>query len=161
MKALLVIDIQENLMARALLNREVFIAAVNSAIRQCRGKRIPVIFVQHNNNFLVKGESGWQLFSGLERQDDDRVFQKSHSNAFDEKDLEEFCIATGIAEVIVCGLVTHGCVRSTCLGGLDKGYTMKLLANGHTSWGKDATARIEKVEAELRNVNIEVINSIE
>lgn len=161
MKALLVVDVQENFIARNLFQKEIFISSVNSAIRQCRNKDIPIIFIQHNNNFLKSGESGWQIYSGLDKKKSDPVIQKTHSDAFQEKELAALISRKGINEIIVCGLVSHGCIKHTCQGGIKNGLSVKLLKNGHTLWGKDAEARVKQTESELVKENVHIIETIE
>ncbi len=160
MKALLVIDVQENLVARDLFNKELFISSINSAIRQCRSKDIPVIFVQHNNNFLKTGEFDWQIYSGLAKNESDAVIQKTHSDAFQEQELKSLFSEKGINEIIVCGLVSHGCVKHTCQGGKKNGLKIKLLKNGHTLWGKDAETKVNQAESDLADENVQITDSI-
>ena len=47
------------------------------------------------------------------------------------------------------GLVSHGCVKATCLGGLYEGFEISLLKNGHTNWNKNAESKITETENEL------------
>jgi nicotinamidase-related amidase len=42
------------------------------------------------------------------------------------------------------GLVTHGCVKATCLGAIEEGYKVVLVSDGHSSYSKDAAQLIEK-----------------
>ena len=55
------------------------------------------------------------------------------------------------------GLVTHGCVAATSLGGLKNGFGVRLLRNGHSLWGKDAEAKIASTEAELAEKGVTIV----
>ena len=46
--------------------------------------------------------------------------------------------------LVITGLVTHGCVRATCLGGLERGYKVVLVSDGHSNYSKDAPQIIDK-----------------
>jgi nicotinamidase-related amidase len=47
------------------------------------------------------------------------------------------------------GLVTHGCVKATCLGALQLGYDVTLVKDGHSSYSKDASRLIEEWNQKL------------
>jgi nicotinamidase-related amidase len=123
MKALLLIDIQKGLTKRkGLYNVSVFFDTVNDAIAQFRNAGNLIVFVQHNNKFLINGESDWEIDSRIEKRCDDKVVQKFHGNAFKGTDLKSVLEGFHIKEIVVCGLVSHGCVKATCIGGLSLGF---------------------------------------
>ncbi|MFW6371713.1 MAG: hypothetical protein ACOC10_10985, partial [Bacteroidota bacterium] len=70
-----------------------------------------------------------------------------HGNAFQNTDLKTTLVDYGIYSITVGVLVSHGCVKATCLGGLSEGFEISLLKNGHTNWNKDADAKILEVNA--------------
>mgnify|MGYP000902544046 CR=1 FL=1 len=74
---------------------------------------------------------------------------KEHGDAFDGTGLAALLRERGVEEILVCGLVSHGCVRATCLGGLAAGFRVTLLKDGHSTWTRDAQARIRNTEKEL------------
>ena len=63
----------------------------------------------------------------------------------------------GIGRVIVTGLVTHGCVKATCLGALALGYAVTLAADGHSSYSKDAAPLIEEWNRKLGEAGASVM----
>ncbi len=77
------------------------------------------------------------------------MIQKTHGNAFLNSDLKQILVEHGIKSITVGGLVTHGCVKATCLGGLLAGFEVNLLKNSHTYWNKDAESIIMETENEL------------
>ena len=78
-----------------------------------------------------------------------------------ENDFITLCDNRNINEFFVCGLVSHGCIRATCLGGIKQGHTIKLLKDGHSNWAKDAKDKIAMVEKELRKEKIEITDRID
>jgi nicotinamidase-related amidase len=61
-----------------------------------------------------------------------------------------------ISSLIVTGLVTHGCVRATCLGGIELGYRVILVKDGHSSYSKDAAQLIEEWNQKLSDATVEL-----
>jgi nicotinamidase-related amidase len=51
--------------------------------------------------------------------------------------------------VVVTGLVTHGCVKSSCIGAHELGYEVVLVADGHSSYSKDASKLIAEWNEKL------------
>jgi nicotinamidase-related amidase len=49
-----------------------------------------------------------------------------------------------VCELVVTGLVTHGCVKATSFGAIDAGYQVVLVSDGHSNYSKDASELIEK-----------------
>ena len=150
MRALILIDIQNGLTKKkTLYNESVFFDTVNSTIKAYRDSDFKIIFVQHNNNQLKNGSSDWDIDSRIDKQENDYVIQKKHGNAFQNTDLKITLEDLEIKLVTVGGLVSHGCVKATCLGGLSEGFEVSLLKNGHTNWNKDADNKILATEKEL------------
>ena len=61
--------------------------------------------------------------------------------------------------LVLAGLVTHGCVRATCLGALEEGYKVLLVSDAHSSYSKDAAQLIAKWNEELGKRGAEVITA--
>ncbi len=159
MKALLIIDIQNGLTKKkTLYNESCFIETVNAAIKEYHDLGYPVIFVQHNNKPLKFGTSDWEIDNRLYRKKENIILQKQHGNAFLKTDLKSILENKKVKEIIVCGLVSHGCVKATCIGGFNEGYTTNLLKNGHTNWNKDAAIKIDSTENELNQIGIKIVS---
>jgi nicotinamidase-related amidase len=106
---------------------------------------MPVIYVQHSSpKALEKGSAAWQLHARIQPRPHDVLIQKRHANAFEETNLREELEKRKVSVVVVTGLVTHGCVKETCLGALEEGYHVVLVSDAHSSYNKDAAQLIEK-----------------
>lgn len=79
------------------------------------------------------------------------IIHKRHGNSFEDTTLQEQLIERGVSRVVVTGLVTHGCVKATCLGALEAGYKVMLVSDAHSNFSKDAPKVIEKWNQELSN----------
>ena len=160
-KALIVIDVQNGLtLKKKLYQVDSFFNAVNLAIDSFRASHDLVIFVQHNNKMLINGTDDWQLDERLIRNPDDLILQKQNGNAFLNTKLGEMLTSNNITKIIVCGLVTHGCVRHTCLGAKAEGFSTAILSGGHTSWHAHAQQKIDETETELAGTGIQSITII-
>jgi len=157
MKALLLIDIQKGLTKRKQHDFPLFVQTINHSIHTFREAKDLIIFVQHNNKQLKELTDDWKIDERIDKRDNDLTIQKFHGNAFLGTDLETVLCTRNIKEILICGLVSHGCVKATCIGGLALGLKVALLKNGHTNWDKNAEIKINLVEAELIEKGVEVI----
>jgi len=149
MKALILIDIQNGLTKkRTLHNEKLFFDTINKAIKNYRDSDLEVIFVQHNNQELKYNTADWKIDERIDKQEKDIVVQKKHGNAFLNTDLKQILLDANIETITIGGLVSHGCVKATCLGGLSEGFKTSLLKNGHTNWNKEAERKISEAENE-------------
>ena len=83
--ALIIIDMQTALVEAHPYNEAVVIQNIKSLLQACRGKKIPVIYVQHNGSAgdeLERGSRGWQIFKGIAPLPDEKVFEKQYNSAF-------------------------------------------------------------------------------
>ena len=162
MKALLLIDIQKGLTNRkGLYNDLLFFETVNFAINKYRNFGYNVIFIQHNNKQLINGSIDWEIDNRIDKNHTDLILQKQHGNAFEKTELKFILENKDIKEILVCGLVSHGCVKSTCIGGLNHGFKTNILTNGHTNWNKDAEIKISSTESELNQLGVKIIDKEE
>ena len=158
MKALLVIDIQKGLTKKKLYNDSVFIDTVNGAIKKYNDYKYLVVYIQHNSNQLKDGTEDWEIDSRINKDITNNIIQKNHGNSFEKTGLKSILDNSNVKEILVCGLVTHGCVKATCLGGLNEGFKTSLLRNGHTSWSTDAKERVTKTETELKQAGVLILD---
>ena len=146
--ALLVIDVQIGLFKKTLPVYQAadILANINALIFRARAAGIPVIYIQHcNDSFLLKDTPDWHLHPDLcpPTAGDLRIY-KRHGSAFEDTPLEKELEARGVGALVVCGLVTHGCVRAACQDALALGYRLTLAADGHSSFSKDAARLIDE-----------------
>jgi len=62
-----------------------------------------------------------------------------------------------VSTLVLCGLVSNGCVRATCLGGMELGYRVILAADAHSSWRRETAQIIASVNAEMLEQGAEVL----
>jgi nicotinamidase-related amidase len=150
--ALLVIDVQQGLFRKStrLYNAVELLATINQLVDRAHAAEAPVFYVQHSREKVLPwGSDDWQLHPALHPIAVDHVIQKLHGNSFEETELDHRLASQGVGAVVVTGLVTHGCVRSTCLGAHALGYRVILVSDGHSSYSKDAPELIAEWNEKL------------
>jgi len=157
MKAFVIIDVQNGLMEKNLYEKEKFINNINKEIIERQKQNDRIIFIQHNSKKLKCGTFDWELFSKLQRSKDEIIIQKKHGDSFKDTKLKQILTKNEITDVIISGLVSHGCVYYTCKSGIENGFNVKVLKNGHTNWLKNAKEKITEVNNNLIEIGVELV----
>lgn len=150
--ALLVIDVQQGLFGKGtpIHRAEELLANIGMLVERAQGAGVPVVYIQHNDKLgLVKNSPEWRLHEHLRPTGADYIVHKQHPNAFEDTSLTDVLQRLGVSRLAVCGLVTHGCVRATCVGALKLGYNVTLAADAHSSYSSQAAELIETWNAKL------------
>ena len=158
--ALLVIDLQHGLFHKSapIYRAGPLLDTIDTLIERARSAGALVIMVQHaSDKVLPFGSPDWQLHPRLLPAERDLVLHKQHGNAFEDTPLQAELAARGIGRLIITGLVTHGCVKATCLGALALGYDVVLAEDGHSSYSKDAAKLIEEWNRKLGEAGVVVL----
>ena len=130
--ALLVIDVQKGVVAGAPRRDEV-IANIDSLIGAARAQDVPVIWVQHHDDNLVRGSEAWQYVEELVRLEDEPLVHKSYFDSFEDTGLEAVLAERGVGRIVVTGAQTDACIRSTLHGAFVRGYDVTLVGDAHTT----------------------------
>jgi nicotinamidase-related amidase len=145
--ALLVIDLQKGLFEKStpIYKAKQVLENINTLLDRARQAGVSVFFIQHSDKrVLVRGSDAWRLHPEIQPLAEEVVIHKLHGNAFEETNLREELDKRNVSVVVMTGLVTHGCVKATCLGAIEEGYKVVLVSDGHSSYSKDAAQLIEK-----------------
>ncbi len=137
--ALLVVDVQNGAVEEAH-ERDAVVANVGSLVERARAEQVPVVWVQHGDDDLVKGSEEWKIVAELSPDDAEPLVEKSYGDSFEETTLESVLSDLGIGRLVVVGAQTDQCIRSTLHGALARGYDATLVSDAHTTedqteWG--------------------------
>jgi nicotinamidase-related amidase len=137
--ALLVVDVQNGVVAGAH-ERDAVVANVGSLVAKARRERVPVVWVQHSDEHLVRGSDEWRIVPELAPDDAEPLVEKGYGDAFEDTSLETVLTERAIGRLVVVGAQTDACIRSTLHGALARGYDATLVRDAHTtedqtSWG--------------------------
>jgi len=159
---LLIIDVQKALFTRPnpIYKASELIHNINSLIEMYKEAGGLMVYIQHSNNkLLIEGTDGWKFHPDLKTGETDIVVHKLHGNAFENTGLDQILKSRGIDTVVATGLVTHGCVRATCMGAHDLGYRVILIKDGHSNFNKDAEKVIQEWNQKLSKEFVELVSS--
>jgi nicotinamidase-related amidase len=131
-KALLVIDVQNDVVANALRTSEV-VANIDSLVSGARSAGVPVIWVQHSDDYLEKGSAGWEIVDELKPLPNEVRIYKTEASSFAETDLQAQLVSFGAKELVITGAQTNYCVNATSNAGVDLGYQVTLVSDAHTT----------------------------
>jgi nicotinamidase-related amidase len=137
--ALLVVDVQKGVVEEAH-ERDAVVANVGHLVEKARQRQVPVVWVQHSDDHLVRGTDDWRIVPELAPDDAEPLVEKSYGDAFEDTSLETVLSRLGVGRLVVVGAETDACVRSTLHGAFVRGYDATLVSDAHTTadqteWG--------------------------
>jgi nicotinamidase-related amidase len=137
--ALLVADVQ-NCVVEGTPGRDSVVANVGSLVEKARQEQVPVVWVQHNDENIVRGSEGWRIVPELTPDEAEPLIEKSYGDSFEDTDLETVLSGLGVGRLVVVGAQTDACIRSTLHGAFARGYDATLVSDAHTTedqtpWG--------------------------
>lgn len=141
---LLMIDLLEDFFVEPPLSEErhSLVRAVNALTAWARGAGYPVIWVRQefepdlSDAFLsmqrtgrrvtIRGTRGCRLLNGLEREPDDHEVIKRRYSAFFGTGLEGLLTDLRCTQLIVGGVNTHACIRTSAVDAYQRDYSVIL-----------------------------------
>jgi nicotinamidase-related amidase len=137
--ALLVVDVQNGVVGNAF-ERDRVVTNVQTLVENARRKSVPVVWVQHCDEQLVRGTDSWKIVPELKPENGEPVVEKSFGDSFEATTLETVLSGLGVGSLVVVGAQTDACIRSTLHGALARGYDALLVSDAHTTedqstWG--------------------------
>lgn len=174
--ALLVIDMQNDVLKKLGEIGRSIIPEVQKTIESCRQQGIPIIHVRRLHRpsgidvenfrlenfektpFLVMGTKGADIIDELKPEPTDLILDKQRFSAFFQTDLLMLLMRKGIKTVILCGVQTPNCVRSTAVDAIGYDFEVTIV--------EDATAaQTEAVHQanlfDLKNMGVKTCTAAE
>ena len=112
---------------------EPVVARVAGLVARARREGVPVVWVQHHDEELVRDTPGWRWVPELVPVAGEPVVHKHHNSSFEDSTLDEVLADLGTTHVVLAGAATNWCIRATAYGALDRGYDLTLVSDGHTT----------------------------
>lgn len=132
--AMLVVDMQNALILEHPYDEKRLIKTVAQMEEICRQKGIEVIFLRHEDNNLVRGENGFEIYSKVAPKQGEKIIDKKYNSAFRETGLDDYLKEQGVTKLIVTGLQTDFCVDATVKVAYELGYDVIVPRGGHTTF---------------------------
>ena len=130
--ALLVIDVQNSVVADAH-ERDQIVANINTAVVKARAAGVPVIWIQHSDEWMAIGSDDWKIVPEQVPVAGEPLIGKLYRNSLEATNLEEVLSMLGVGHLYITGSQTNNCVRFTSHGALDRGYDVTLIEDAHTT----------------------------
>lgn len=144
--ALIVIDVQNGVVASAH-ERDAVVANIATLVEKARAEAVPVVWVQHSDEELVRGSTDWRIVPELAPADIEPLVEKHYGDSFEATTLEDVLSGLAVGRLVVVGAQTDACVRSTLHGAFVRGYDATLVRDAHTTedhseWGAPPPAQV-------------------
>src|SRR3982074_3090367 len=97
--ALLVVDVQNGVVEGAP-ERDAVVANVGNLVEKARQEQVPVVWVQHSDNGLVKGSDEWRIVPELTPDDAEPLVEKNYGDSFEDTTLENVLSGLGVGRLI-------------------------------------------------------------
>ena len=156
--ALLVIDVQNAVVAEGAQRESEVLAAIADLARRARAAGTPVIYVQHNEPpfpAMRHGGDGWQVHPAVAPLPGELRIDKTEADSFTgSPSLAAALEALGARRIVMCGLQTDHCVNATVRSGHAKGYEVVLAGDAHTTSSPQAV--IDAHNADLAALGVAV-----
>jgi len=158
--ALLVIDVQNGVVTDAY-KRDEIVSNINTAVIKARAAGVPVIWIQHSDEWMAIGSDDWKIVPELVPLDGEPLVGKLYRNSFEATNLENVLSKLGVGHLYITGAQTNNCVRFTSHGALDRGYDVTLIEDAHTTtdyqWDSGpvkASALIDDLNASFKGMQL-------
>lgn len=129
---LVVVDVQVGVMRQAWDAARV-IGHVARAVERARENSVPVIWVQHTNDELLRDSAAWQWVPELLPAASETLLHKRFNSSFEETALEAELAARSASHIVLAGASSNWCIRATAYAALERGYDLSLVADAHTT----------------------------
>ena len=130
--ALLVVDVQNDVVSGAHA-RDAVVGRIASLIDKARHEEVPVVWVQHSDEQMVRGSEEWRIVPELTPIETEPSVEKIHGDSFEDTSLENVLAGLGVGRLVVVGAQTDACVRATIHGAFVRGYDTTLVSDAHTT----------------------------
>jgi len=141
-KCLLIIDVQLGMfnLSRPLYKSDSLLRNIQNLIQKARSENITIVYLQHcgrDKSPFKKGSPGWEIHPSIRPANNDYVIEKKYSDSFQDTPLEQTLKKLAINHLVICGLVTEGCVDTTIRRAYGLGYRIDSASDGHSTTDSD------------------------
>ena len=131
-RVLVVVDVQVGVVREAFEAPRI-VGKVARAVERARAAGVPVLWVQHADDELVRGSPAWAWAPELVPRPGEPLVHKQFNSSFEQTTLEEHLAELGAAHIVLAGAASNWCIRATAYGALERGYDLTLVSDAHTT----------------------------
>lgn len=146
-KALLVIDMQNGVCTADIYKLNQTIENINSRIKYFRDHKLPIIFIQHNDQTLKSDSDSWKIVPQINYfKDKDITIQKTHADAFYKTNLKEKLEQLQINKLEITGAQIEYCVDTTIRVAHDLKYEITMYKGTTTTFDNEFLSAAKMVK---------------
>ena len=120
-QGLLVIDVQNDYFTGGkmiLTGADEALLKINALEERFLAEKLPIIYIQHikyetNADFFGVGTEGVDLHPQLKHDASSIIVEKQFPNSFQGTTLQHQLEQNGVEQLVICGMMTHMCIRAT------------------------------------------------
>lgn len=129
---MLVVDVQNDVVGSAW-QRDAVIQRIADLVDRARAANVPVVWVQHSDQWMTIGSTQWQIVEALAPADGEPRIEKRFGDSFADTDLESVFDALNVGHIVLCGAQTDACITATMYGAVHRGYDVTLAEDANTT----------------------------
>jgi len=163
--ALILIDIQNDYFENGtmtLVGSEKAGLNARQVLEKFRADGLPVIYIQHiatssTATFFLPQTNGAEINEKVKPTDGERVIVKHFPNSFRETELLVVLRSKNIANLVICGMMTHMCVDATVRAAKDFGFNCIVIGDACATKDLEVNGEVVKA-AEVHNSFLAAFN---
>ena len=146
---------QEDLFKKERLkkHRKKLVKNINDLIHACRSKNLPIIWVRtqyeddlsdapvtfqkKNIRICIKNTPGGDILRELDKKSSEKEIIKKNYSAFFGTKLHDFLKQSKVDTILMTGINTHACVRTSAIDAFQLGYEVILVEDCVDSYDKE------------------------
>lgn len=137
-KCLLVVDVQNGMfkLSKPLYRSANILIGIKKLVQRAKSDNVPIIFIQHcgkPKSIFEKGSTGWKIHPIIAPNESKIIIEKKFSDAFQETNLDNTLKELSVNTIVICGLVTEGCIDSTVRRAFSLGYKVEVASDCHST----------------------------
>lgn len=98
-------------------------AAQAQTVEKARRERVPIVWVQHFDEHVVRGSDDWRIVPELMPGDAETLVEKRYGDAFEDTTLETELLGLDVGRLVVVGAQTDACTARRSTGRSSGGTT--------------------------------------
>jgi nicotinamidase-related amidase len=134
-KALLLVDIQNDYFPGGkmeLVGMKEAAAQAQELLAEFRKRQWPTYHIQHVSRrkgapFFLPDTPGVAIHEVIAPRPGETVIEKHFPNSFRDTGLQERLTAAGVAELVICGAMSHMCIDATTRAAVDHGFSCAVI----------------------------------
>ena len=137
---LLVVDMQEGIVAEELYAFDTFMNRTVRLIDAARKSGNELIFFKHDagpGSGLSEGESGFDIIERVRPWQGEKVFVKTINSCFGCREFREYMEKQEDSRLMIIGLQTNYCIDATVKSAFERGYTVIIPEGTNTTFDND------------------------